>query len=588
MQYLLYWGGGKINAHVFTSGNLRCETTTTGKCRVIGSTTSLTNLVVPDRVSYALTGNTFYCDVEGIGDSAFINQTQLTSIDFSQASSLTYIGQCAFKNTGVSSLNFVGTTVSRVRAQAFNSCTQLTTLNAGTLSTIDSAAFANCTHLSSVVVTSSLNTINAKAFSNCSALTQINIPTSVGTIGDYAFEKTALTSILIPITVNKVPQGLCKECVNLTSVSLPASITEIGQEAFNGCTSLNTISIPVSTTKIGAKAFTKCTALQSISLPNNLAEIGNEAFSYSGITSVSLSNNVTTIPDECFMNCSSLSSITLGNNTQTLSDKAFEGCSSLTSVALPNTIKTIGTRAFYGSGVTNITLPTNNDFTSIGLNVFAHCTHLNSVTIPNNVTYIGKYAFDSCVALQSINLNSVETVDSMAFRNNISLRKLYIPQSLRTIKGEAFDNIAFDTVFCPDTEPADLEETGFSQSSYQNTILAVPTGRGDVYRYATGWRKFQHIEEQNSEDMPDPSALEDVVLQEVLLYPNPAINQITLTLEGMQKANISIYDLQSKRVKELTTKDNVQTIDISGLQQGVYTIVIENNDKKISKKLIVK
>jgi hypothetical protein len=49
-----------------------------------------------------------------------------------------------------------------------------------------------------------------------------------------------------------------------------------------------------------------------------------------------------------FGNCSQLTSLTIGENVTSIPNYAFFGCSSLTSVTIPKSVTEIGYYAFYG------------------------------------------------------------------------------------------------------------------------------------------------------------------------------------------------------------------------------------------------
>ena len=112
----------------------------------------------------------------------------------------------------------------------------------------------------------------------------------------------------------------------------------------------------------------------------------------SSVSSVVISDGVTSIGYEAFDNCSSLTSITIPNSVTSIGYGAFMGCSSLTSITIPNSVTSIGDSAFEGcSSLTSITIP--NSVTSIGGSAFRDCSSLTSIEIPNSVTYIGYDAF---------------------------------------------------------------------------------------------------------------------------------------------------------------------------------------------------
>ncbi len=74
-------------------------------------------------------------------------------------------------------------------------------------------------------------------------------------------------------------------------------------------------------------------------------------------------------------------------------------------------------------------------------------------------------------------------------------------------------------------------------------------------------------------------------------YPNPATNEVTLTLPFYMNENINI-DIMSSLGKVLISKNNISgdeiKIDISSLKKGVYFIRCKRNDKTINTKFIKK
>ena len=62
-----------------------------------------------------------------------------------------------------------------------------------------------------------------------------------------------------------------------------------------------------------------------------------------------------------FGNCSQLTSLTIGENVTSIPDYAFCDCNCLTSITIPESVTKIGTAAFAGcSGLTSITCKANN------------------------------------------------------------------------------------------------------------------------------------------------------------------------------------------------------------------------------------
>ena len=70
------------------------------------------------------------------------------------------------------------------------------------------------------------------------------------------------------------------------------------------------------------------------------------------------------------------------------------------------------------------------------------------------------------------------------------------------------------------------------------------------------------------------------------VYPNPASSQ--LFVESEDNAQISIIDLTGRCVKEIEATDNVTTIALDDINEGVYFIMIQTENKRVVEKLIVR
>ena len=121
-------------------------------------------------------------------------------------------------------------------------------------------------------------------------------------------------------------------------VTIPDGITVIGRSAFKDCSGISRISIGKSVTKIGDRAFENCKSLNSVNIP--------EALTYLG--------------DDAFMECSNLQSEIIIPDAVTNSlRKAFYNCAKLPKVKIGAGVKKIDEMAFAGSGITEITIPSN-------------------------------------------------------------------------------------------------------------------------------------------------------------------------------------------------------------------------------------
>lgn len=125
-----------------------------------------------------------------ISDSAFENDSIITSVSFSKATMLERIGSYSFNKCSNLSGGFtIPQKVNSLGISAFQECTSLeqVRMKSSYISTISSQAFYKCTSLNVVVLPDELKTINKLAFANCTSLSEITIPKSVTSINSTAF-----------------------------------------------------------------------------------------------------------------------------------------------------------------------------------------------------------------------------------------------------------------------------------------------------------------------------------------------------------------------------------------------------------------
>ncbi len=304
-----------------------------------------------------------------------------------------------------------------------------------------------------------------------SALTTVLLPETLQSIGDFSFQYCgSLTNITIPESVTSVGNYAFRNCISLEAVTFGenSQLESIGSCAFFSCISLTSITIPESMTSIGSSAFEFCSSLTSITIPESVTSIGSYAFRYcSNLTSITIHSSVTSIGSDAFYDCDSLqfneyenglylgnennlylalidatnsdiTSFTINQNCKIIAGGAFYNCSSLTSIIIPESVTSIGSSAFSScSSLTSIIIPSG--VTSIGDYAFYNCTNLTSIIIPSSVTSIGSSAFRDCSNLASINIpEGVTEINGYTFYGCSSLTSITIPSSVTSIGYSAF------------------------------------------------------------------------------------------------------------------------------------------------------
>ena len=460
--------------HDFTNGNCVC-----GKKDPFAPTEGL---------KYAVIGGEIL--VTGIGTAT---DTDIVIATVYKGSPVTGIKDRAFKGCDITSIT-IPNSVASIGDEAFYGCSNLTSITIpDSVTSIGDAAFSGCSSLKSITIIDGVTSIGSSAFKGCSNLTSITIPDGVTSIGDETFYGcSSLISITIPDSVTSIGVRAFRGC-NITSITIPDSVTSIGYEAFYGCSSLTSITIPDSVTKIYSFVFNNCSSLTRVIIPDSITSIGDDAFNNcSSLTSITIPDSVesigsfvfngcpietATIPaiacssirnselktvvitsgeridEDAFYNCSSLTSITISDSITSIGRQAFYGCSSLTNVIIPESITSIGILAFFKcSSLTCIIIP--RSVTNIHSS-FGYCSSLTSITIPDSVESIDSSAFNGCpietatipaIACSSIRNSELKTVvitsgerlSESAFYNCSSLTNIIIPDSITSISWQAF------------------------------------------------------------------------------------------------------------------------------------------------------
>ena len=73
-----------------------------------------------------------------------------------------------------------------------------------------------------------------------------------------------LTEVVIPETINSIPDYAFYYCNNLTSLTISEGVTKIGDYAFEKCNNINSIILPQSLSSIGESAFRGCEGIIDI------------------------------------------------------------------------------------------------------------------------------------------------------------------------------------------------------------------------------------------------------------------------------------------------------------------------------------
>ena len=420
-----------------------------GTAEITGYAGNSATCVIPDEIHGK--------KVTRIGDSAFIDRTELTSVTIPDG--VTYIVDCAFFG-----------------------CTLLETVTIpNSVTDICWRAFYDCVSLKEVTIPASVTYIGDEAFGYYSDIDGSEIKKVDGfkinyvknTYGHYYATKNGFSDEDCLLT-NELDDGtleISNYAGNSATYEIPGEIdgkkvVRIGDSAFIDCTELTSVTIPDSVTDIRWRAFYNCVSLKSVTIPKSVIDIDNYAFGYYYDSDSFGTKKIDGFKINYVKN-------TYGHMYALKNGFTDEAC------FLTNELDdgTLEITKYVGNSATCV-IPSEIDgkkVTQIGYNAFSSRTELTSITIPDGVTIIGNSAFSDCTSLETVTIpNSVTHIYPRAFYNCTSLKEVTIPASVTVIRDEAFG-------YYYDTDSSETKKADGFKINYVNNT------RGHWYAIKNGF-----------------------------------------------------------------------------------------------------
>ena len=375
--------------------------------------TGLAEIVIPKSLTTIGTSVFYGCTalkefimpngINSVGSSAFYGCTGLTKVTLSD--NLTALSNKLFCNCSGLPEFVIPKSVATIGSDAFYGCTGIKKLTIADSETpLQLAATISSWTLDTLYLGRDLSyNYTTSPFSHSSpTLKSVTISNNVTTLGNNMFENCiGLTEVVIPGSVNSIGKKTFYGCTGLQKVNIPENVTSLNDYVFGGCSSLTEIVIPKSVTNIGVRAFYNCSRLPELVISSSVTTIGNYAFNgCSGIKKLTIADSETSLQIGAnnsswaldtlylgrdlsysyspFSSRKTLKSVTISNNVTTLGNNMFENCTGLTEVVIPNSVDSIGEKTFYG------------------------CTGITALTIGGNVADIAALAFYSCNNIKSV------------------------------------------------------------------------------------------------------------------------------------------------------------------------------------------
>ena len=356
-----------------------------------------------------------------------------------------------------------------------------------------------------------------------------------------AFEdRTDLTSVEIPASVQEIENGVFRGCSNLREITVSegnmyydsregcnAIIRENTNELVAGC---QTSRIPDDVEIIGRYAFADCAMLTNVTFPNGLTRIEDSAFyGCSGITRIEIPAGVNFLNGSSFAGCSleeikvdeentmyndgdnsngifeSTVLIVGGNHTvlpegtTSIWSDAFNGREGLESIYIPSTVTWISRNAFLDcSGLQQVDFAEGSSVTEIAEFAFKGCKKLKSISLPAGITEVNPYTFRECSSLERVDVpEGVTEFGDFAFAGCSSLKEINFPEGLTSMGRSLFSDCAcLTTAKIPDGI-TELGEHMFSGCT-SLTEIEIPESVTKL-----GVRVFAECDSLTGIDLPD-------------------------------------------------------------------------------------
>ncbi len=398
--------------------------------------------------------------------------------------------------------NVGGANITSIGNGAFSHNMKVTSVNLPNVTAVGDYAFGHSKKLAAVTL-GQLQSIGDYGFFE-TAITVLPAITAETKIGKYAFAYTPITSVTIPDGMT-VAEGVFAQCAKLETIVIGNDVT-LGKFAFN--LDKSDTFVVKSFEQNGKKLFYYefASALKNLTIGSN-ADIGENAFAYhASLTDVILGENAK-IGKQAFYNCTSLANIDL-SKAQSIGDYAFSGdeyyiCQdeSMTVAAVrtnpeytthssasdtqidesmsgnsggghdestqaPDTGSPVDVNTDVGeymtlSYATALTRADLSAAATVGEYAFAMCEKLTEVVLGEAITEIPQYAFASCIALNTINLNKIQTLGDYAFMDAEVLAAADLSAAVSVGK-YAFLNCKALAALTLNPEGTDMAEGAFS------------------------------------------------------------------------------------------------------------------------------
>lgn len=459
-----------------------------------------------------------YFKYVAVSDFAFDHNTDLTQLDLSSLTAITSYG--VYMARSATNLTSARLSKGALNGNAFNGCSKLSSLDLGSVTSIGSFEFTECTSLKQLNIPATVTSIAASFVDDCSALEDIKVASGNPNYESHSsalytkgqknlikvpegyefsvYETSPLCEVIERDAFRKVPeiQNIrvtygCKTinqafnmCSALKEVEIPSSVQSLHSNTFNGCTALTDLYVNLNTNYI--PTITKTAFLQGCANPNLYVQRGKEStFQSKGWTGFKSYNKDGIVPADYRNNALGYTVKQTGGVT--VNGLKFTGgtCKLVrrTRNSLSGTVNVpgyvyIGGKDYVVDEIAEEAFSNTSSFsitgcdyvTTVGYKAF-DSQPLTSIQLPR-VTSIGLNAFDNCTSLRTVSWGAdLKEIKAYAFRGCPITNDIILPVGFTSLGDDALSGVKSKTILVPSTATGIVPRAFYGMSSLTYLIL---------------------------------------------------------------------------------------------------------------------
>lgn len=176
---------------------------------------------------------------------------------------------------------------------------------------------------------------------------------------------------------------------------------------------------------------------------------------------------------------------------------------------------------------------------------------------------------------------AAEAIDAYTIKATVTPNEYTVEYHIGYVSKALFDQTGAEMLaqaLQADGDPqTDAKEFTYGDLEEQTEYVVIVTAKNE----ADEW-----IIKTANVTTPEGIGYEDIEDVRFNIYPNPATSTVFVETNG--NAQVNIIDMTGRCVKSVELTDNVSTINIEDINEGIYFIMIQNENNRIVEKLIVK